>query len=287
MEIVHGHTLSYEPVSLSHRGTGLGFKWLSVGTENTPENYLLVLGKQKDFYSPVHRHNFDQFRYAYQGDFNLTPSLNLKEGQLSYHPEGVQYGPQDDGPEERILLVLQCGGASGQGFLSHPQMRKANQELAERGKFLKGKYYADTNGATNGEAKGIDGYQAIWEHVNGRPLKYPKGRYHTPVLMDPDNFSWTKVKSGTANGGVFKKTLGVFSERELRVEALKIDETGGSITVGGDDAIHLVFVLSGNGIVEDQELQREGTIRLDPGTAATIRSDSGTEMLHYVMPTLA
>ena len=106
MEITHGLELCYGDLGMKHRGDGLSFKRLAKGSVGMPENFVLLLSKQKDFYSPRHKHNFDQFRYAIQGDFNLAPNLMLGEGQIAYHPEGVYYGPQDDGAEERRMLVL-------------------------------------------------------------------------------------------------------------------------------------------------------------------------------------
>jgi hypothetical protein len=319
MEITHGSQLTYEPVSLSHRGSGLGFKHLALGSEADPKNnFWLSLGKQKAFYSPAHKHNFDQFRYAYSGSFNLTPSLTLAEGQLAYHPEGVEYGPQNDGDEERILLVLQCGGASGQGFLSHRQLKRANEVLSGMGRFEKGKFVQTDE--ESGEERRKDGYQAIWEWAMGpeREMVYPRGRYQQPIVMDPEAFGWRAVAplegggevNGRVNGGkkeeeeeehakVWKRTFGVFSERELRVEGLKL-QAGGWMEVGGEGAIHVLFMLKGTGFAagvkdgeeEDEEhLEQESTVRLNPGASVRLwgkggDGEEGMELLHFVMPTV-
>ena len=292
MEVTHGSSMVFKAPNLTHRGDGLGFKYLSLGEENTPENYGLILGRQQDFYSPRHHHNFDQFRYAVKGDFDLGQQLHLQEGQLAYHPEGTYYGPQNDGPEERILLTLQCGGASGQGYMSFAQLEKANQELSAMGKFEKGKYVAE-----DGSVR--DGYEALWEHLNRRKLVYPKGRYHTPVLMDPESFAWKPVRTetqtnsavnGTSNEEdmkAWKKTMGVFSEREIRAEMLKLAPHG-TMKVESGGAIHLLYVLRGAGHIRDETLMRESTIRLKPGVLAEIFSEEEEmELLHFVMPLLS
>jgi hypothetical protein len=119
MEVVKASELNFQPPPLTHRGPGIEFKDLFRGTEGTPENYYFALVKQEKFYFPIHKHNFDQFRYAYQGDFSIASDITIRQGELAYHPEGVEYGPQDDGNEtEHILLIVQFGGASGQGFLT-------------------------------------------------------------------------------------------------------------------------------------------------------------------------
>lgn len=290
MEITHGSQLDFTPPGLDHRGGGLEFKCLSLGEENTLENYSLNLARQKDFYSPVHHHNFDQFRYAVKGDVSLGPDMLLKEGQLSYHPEGAYYGPQqDDGEQERIVLVLQCGGASGQGYMSFAQLRQANKQLSLIGKFEGGKYYSE-----GGTVR--DGYQALWEHVNGRQLIYPEPRYPAPIIIDPRNFAWKSMvalTNGTTSGSlhketsIWKKHLGTFSERELRVEELWLD-SGASLHVGSQDAIHLLVVLDGSGQVGTENLNVESTIRLKPGADAEILCSSGhLQLLHLIMPLLS
>lgn len=289
MEITHGSKRDFTPPGLNHRGGGLEFKCLSLGEENTPENYSLNLARQKDFYSPIHHHNFDQFRYAVKGDVSLGPDMLLKEGQLSYHPEGAYYGPQqDDGEQERIVLVLQCGGASGQGYMSFAQLRQANKQLSEIGKFEGGKYY--TEGGTV-----RDGYQALWEHVNGRQLIYPEPRYPAPIIIDPANFSWrpaAPLTNGTTSGNphqnapIWKKHLGTFSERELKAEEIWL-ESGASLHVGSSDAIHLLVILDGSGQVGAEHLNVESAIRLKPGTDAEILCSSGhLQLLHFVLPLL-
>ncbi|KAJ6097511.1 hypothetical protein N7499_001885 [Penicillium canescens] len=138
MDIGHGKELQYEELGLKHRGSGLAFKYLFLGEENTPENYLFSISRQGAFYSPVHRHTFDQFRYAYRGDVSIAPDL-LHEGELCYHPEGVFYGPQLDEGGQCDVLVLQFGGASGKGYLSFAQIAKGQEKLKEQDRIQKGK----------------------------------------------------------------------------------------------------------------------------------------------------
>ncbi|PWY89235.1 hypothetical protein BO70DRAFT_426872 [Aspergillus heteromorphus CBS 117.55] len=206
MEIIHGSTHPYIPLSLTHRGPGLSFKHLFKGTPGTQENYLFTIGRQTSFFSPLHKHNFDQFRFAYRGDVSIAPDILLREGELSYHPEGVPYGPQRDTEGERDVLVLQFGGASGQGYLGFEELEEAQARL-------------------NGKKKGKDGYEALWEEMCGRPLVYPAPRYAGTVVVKPEGFAWKRVGEGA-----WRKPLGVFTERETVADMWKVD-AGGEVEI--------------------------------------------------------
>ncbi|OOF90598.1 hypothetical protein ASPCADRAFT_135054 [Aspergillus carbonarius ITEM 5010] len=284
-EIIHGSTTPYIPLSLTHRGPGLSFKHLFLGTEQTPENYLFSLAHQSIFYSPRHKHNFDQFRFAYRNSVSISPDIMLQEGELCYHPEGVEYGPQDDPEGGREVLVLQFGGASGQGYLSFGEVAKVQTILKGRGRFVGGKFFEGLEGEDEKEgAKGKDGYQALWEEMMGRELVYPAPGYGGPVVVKPDGFSWVKAGEGEGEGA-WRKCLGVFSERETRVEMVKLDE-GGRLMVGKRDAIQLYFVLKGEGRVDGEEVWQESAVRLQPGDGAEFASEKGMEFLRFVLPML-
>jgi hypothetical protein len=276
MDIVHGKELHYEELGLKHRGSGLTFKHLFLGDENTPENYLFSIARQGAFYSPIHRHTFDQFRYAYRGEVSIAPDLLLHEGELCYHPEGVFYGPQLDEGGERDVLVLQFGGASGKGYLSFAQIAEGQEKLKEQGRFEKGKYHP----AGGGEPK--DSYEALWESYSGHPLEYPAARYHSVIVSKPDNFSW--VPSGGPSN-VFTRTLGVFTERQTKADMIKIGAQG-KIEIGEQNAIQLLFVLKGQGKANGALLEIESAVRLSPETGVLLSSESGMELLRFVLPIL-
>jgi len=42
--------------------------------------------------------------------------LFVEGGEIAYFPESAHYGPQEGG-DDRIVVLLQFGGASGQGFI--------------------------------------------------------------------------------------------------------------------------------------------------------------------------
>ncbi|WP_326725661.1 hypothetical protein OHT59_45940 [Streptomyces sp. NBC_00243] len=99
---------------------------------------MCILGRQDaDFWMPRHRHNFEQIRLPVRSDMNLGHGLVLREGEVGYFPEGTAYGPQEDAlgdaaPGERVQLVLQFGGASGCGFMSIEQRRRAKRDVGDR-----------------------------------------------------------------------------------------------------------------------------------------------------------
>jgi hypothetical protein len=314
MDIIHGKSLPITPIPLKHRGDGLSFKNLFSGIDGTRENYYFTLAHQGAFYSPRHKHNFDQFRFAVRGDVSLGPEMILRERELAYHPEGVEYGPQQDGAGLRDVLVLQFGGASGQGYLSYDQLAKGQAALKERGWFEGGKYYVNSN---NNEGEGevvdelvVDGFQALWEHYHKRPLVYPKPRFDNVVIMKPENFAWREYRSadhhdddddadGAVSGPVWRKLLGTFTERGTTVQMLRIDP-GGRLRIDPTNAIQLLYVLRGEGTArlarssrdEDDKTERfeeESAIRLNPDSEAIALLASGewrVEILQFVLPML-
>ncbi len=122
--------ISLESVPLVERpnireGT-LRTRRLLTGEPGTPGNFSLQLSSTPTYYSPRHRHNFDQVRFQLQGDFDFATDGIMKPGCVAYFPEGTYYGPQS-GPLPSETLVLQFGGASGSGYLSAEQFEQASR----------------------------------------------------------------------------------------------------------------------------------------------------------------
>ena len=281
-DIIHSSTLPFESKGFKHRVNAPSFKYLFTGSPSSPNNYLFFLGLQRDFFSPVHKHNFEQIRYAHKGDFSISPTLTIQPGEVCYHPEGVEYGPQtdpDDG-QERVLLLLQFGGVSGQGFLGYDQLLKVQRDMMDSGKgqFDGGKFFA--SGARERGEKGKDGFEAVWEECNSRRLIYPEPRYETPVLMKPQSFGWRKHGEK-----VWRKHLGSFTERETRVEIVRL-EIGGVWNIEAEEAVQFGFVVAGEGFLNAAKVEFEDAIRLQAGEWATLKSESRLEILRIVVRTL-
>ena len=81
--------------------------------------------------------------------------------------------------------------ASYEEALSLLASLEATEELKKLGTFKDGVFHR--NPGQPGK-KNLDGFQAIWEHLTGRALKYPKPRYDVPILMHPDNYDWVPVE---------------------------------------------------------------------------------------------
>jgi hypothetical protein len=255
------------------------------GTPGTPGNFSLQLGVAPSYYSPRHRHNFDQVRFQLEGDFDFASDGVMKAGSIGYFPEGTHYGPQSS-DSENSTLVLQFGGASGSGYIAADQYEQAAAELARHGSFAKGVY---TRLRPEGGKINKDAYEAVWEEVNGRPLVYPRERYLHPVFMDPESFDWTPLAD---HPGVSCKHLGEFSERRTRIELCKISP-GASFPLA-DNSIYFAIqgsgsVCAGEGTAVTHAFGPRASIYLpaDDQAAATASTSGVVEFLHIGLPRFA
>jgi hypothetical protein len=133
--------------------------------------------------------HFEQIRFPLVGAMNHG-NLDIKEGEVGYIPEGLPYGPQNDplgtyAPGERKQIVLQFGGSSGCGFMSIEQRREAVKELKQIGT-MEDAYYRHPDG------KREWGLNAVWRHVFGKQIKYPRARYKAIAVADPKCFNWLR-----------------------------------------------------------------------------------------------
>jgi hypothetical protein len=264
---------------LEHRGGTFHGRIMVEGTPGTLDNFQISFGQMGgDFNSPRHRHNFEQIRYQLEGVLDYGRDGKLTAGMVGYFPEAVYYGPQSQDPSINCrTIVLQFGGASGSGYLSQAEVKAGMEELKTEGEFKDGVFRrrADVEGKRN-----MDGYQAIWEHANGRPMAYPKARYPQPIFMDPDNYQWVPVKGAP---GVAEKLLGVFTERRSEAGFFRLD-AGARFTARGKGAY---VAIRGDGAVGDQPLRALTTVYLEPGETVTFSANSETELLHFGLPDLA
>jgi hypothetical protein len=276
MRVVREADVPFNNHDTGPRGGGLAFKHMLTGREGTLDNYLWVIAKSDGArYSPRHRHNFDQVRYSLQGDLSIGTRKTVKEGEVGYFPEGTHYGPQDDAGQARTTLVLQFAGASGQGYMSQEQVARAQRELKQFGTFEKGIYHR-----TDGKGrKNQDGFEALWEHVNGKKLVYPKQRYQEPVISDPRNFDWRP----TEQDGVTHKNLGVFTERETRLGFFKL-EPGAVWAQPREHAIRLSFVVSGCGTCGGTAYEDYTCVEGAPGDEVTFTAERPSEIFQIVIP---
>jgi hypothetical protein len=278
MKIVQGDEVPLKR-GLEHRGGTFHGRILVEGEPGRPDNFQLNYGQiGGDFFSPRHHHNFEQLRFVLEGEVSFARDGKLSQGMVGYFPEGAYYGPQSQDPAVRpIVIVLQCGGASGSGYLSQAEVKQGMAELSAYGEFRDGVFRRKPGAAGK---RNTDGYQAIWEHVNGRPMKYPKPRYNRPFFMDPANYEWLPV-AGTP--GVAEKPLGTFTERGTSATFYRLD--AGATLTGTGRAVY--FVASGTGTVDGAPLRRLTTVFVDGGESCLLSADSETVVLRYGLPDLA
>jgi hypothetical protein len=278
MKIVQGDELQWER-GLEHRGGMFHFRRLMEGEPGGLDNFQLSLGRMSgEFYSPRHRHNFEQVRFQLDGALDFARDGKMTKGMVGYFPEGMFYGPQTQDPDTTpMTVVLQCGGASGSGYLCRDEVKAGMDALKSQGEFKDGVFrrHQDAPGKRN-----LDGYQAIWEFVNKRPMVYPKPRYSRPFMMDAAHYEWVPV---TGSPGAAEKLLGVFTERRTQASFLRLEAGAGYYASGRA----IFFVLDGAGEIAGQEFRRLTTILLERGERATFSAREGAQMLRLGLPDLS
>src|ERR1700722_16756594 len=264
---------------MDHPTGQIAFHHLLKGTDGTPENFMYILGRQdRDFFMPRHRHNFDQIRFPLVGTMNHGGGVVVGQGEVGYIPEGLPYGPQDDpvepyAPGERLQLVLQFGGASGLGFMSIEQRRQAWKELEQNGKFV-GPHYHRNDGTS------AWGLNAIWEHVFGDRIKYPRPRYKSIIIADPKVYHWLPMPGAA---GVDRKFLGSFSERGVTVEMIRV-AAGAQWRSEDRNALRLLVVLSGDGTVGGAGVARLSALQVEAGETLALSATTEIELFSIALP---
>jgi hypothetical protein len=246
--------------------------------EPGPRNFALKLVNiEGDFNSPRHRHNFDQVRFQIEGTFDYSADGKLKPGWIGYFPEGTRYGPQKSSGSTWNLL-LQVGGASGSGYTAESEEDRAAAELKAKGGKFEGGVYTFIRG--DGTKVNQDAYEALWEHIHGRPLVYPKERFDRPVLMNSESFNWVPHPD---QPGISVKFLGMFSEAQLKI-AFHRAEAGAKMRLEADS---FYFVLRGAGEAGGKAFGKHSTIHLQPNEQCLASFSQAAELLQLGMPRVA
>ena len=189
------------------------------------------------YFTPRHRHNFDQLRYTLEGTF-VTGHGDMPPGVAGYFPEGTYYGPQKQSGESRIL-ILQFQGPSGDHFLSNEEANATVNKLREQGGVFHDGYYSGVK--PDGKRFNKDSYRAIWEELNDRKLVIPKPRFRTPVMMNVENFGWVPHRR---RDGIDVKHLGSFGEYRSSIGFLRM-ERGSSFLAGQHEDAEIRYLLQG------------------------------------------
>ncbi|MGH9032893.1 MAG: hypothetical protein ACRDY4_10200 [Acidimicrobiia bacterium] len=263
-----------------HRGAGIRFQRLLRGEPDAPDNFeWSIVHFGEDYTTPRHHHNFSQILYVLEGLHEWSPRVSMPEGSVTYSPEGTFYGPQRG--HGSLVLTLQYGEASGSGFMSYDRLAEGSKRLAEssNGRFDDGVWrVVDADGTQRNQ----DGYEAIWEEINRRPVGYPEPRYETPVTMHPDAFDWV----ATAEPGIERRHLGTFSELETTIGFLGY-ASGATHRVEALPSRELHFVVEGAIRVGNGIHGRRTAFMFDPGDDHTIEAMEPTTAYVISLPHFA
>jgi ChrR Cupin-like domain len=232
------------------------------------------------YFTPRHRHNFDQIRYTLSG-VQSTGLGDLAGGECGYFPEGSYYGPQKQ-VGECECLVLQFQGASGERLLSNEEMNATYEKLLKSGGRFENGVYKGLK--PDGSPKNTDSYEAIWEEHEGRDLVFPPPRYREPVMMLAKNYRfWPDRK----RPGIEVKHLGAFSEARTAIGFLRLTP-GAELLAGEQEDAELRFLTEGS-FGYDGTTYGAGTYMYIPNGAATkpLRSVPGATFFTITLPLLA
>lgn len=242
-----------------------------------PDNFYFGISYAPagSFMTPRHHHNFDQMRYMIDGEWH-DPNGVLKSGSLGVFPEGTYYGPQDNPEDAGTVLVMQFGGASGSGYVDKEVMRKAAAELKANGEGkFEGGLYRRNAGVAGPEVQ--DAYEAIWEHVNKRPVEYPEPQYPSPIFIDSNVFPWTPLDGVE---GVSEKALGTFTSCQYKVARYRV-APGARFEAAGRG---VYFVLSGSGALESGPFRDHTTLYLEEDEKAIFEASYVADILYLGLP---
>ncbi|MGH7906834.1 MAG: hypothetical protein ACREP6_09420 [Candidatus Binataceae bacterium] len=264
-----------------HRGGGLDDVWLLSAEEGSVDDYRLGIARaSEEFFSPRHRHNFDQIRFNLAGLMNYGARKFIKAGDIGYFPEGTAYGPQaqSQGEGPAMTMIIQFGGASRGGMLSNRQISVAFEALKKLGRFEKGIFYQSEDAKLPHKTQ-IDAAEAIWEYTTERPLEFPKPRYEEPVIIYPENFAWQR---DIEHPGAMIKKLGSFGELSLEISMLKL--AGAELPIPPRAGRRLFFVIDGEGTVDGEPFRRYSAFEVPKRSAASIASKTTADLLMIGMP---
>ncbi|MGI5144486.1 MULTISPECIES: hypothetical protein [unclassified Streptomyces] len=265
-------TMEYEDLPVSPRGMFTSRKLLREGEVLPGVGVYALIAKfhegEKLFTAPRHKHNFEQIRVVLSGHMDFGPGVVCDPGQVAYFPAGAPYGPERIEGGEQLLLQW------GPDWVTHAQNQKAMRALEQKGEFRKGRYHFVDE---NGEARQIDGSQAVWEWTYGRPQVFVEPRYEAPVKMSPEAFAWVR------DGGISTKVMGRFTENDVTFSMLHWDDMDVAHHLEANRT-SLMFVMHGSVTIAGTTCGKHATIWSDFGEAHDVVGEPGTEVICIGFP---
>ena len=232
------------------------------------------------YFTPRHRHNFDQIRYTLSG-LQSTGHGDLGPGECGYFPEGAYYGPQAQ-KGECHTLVLQYQGASGEHLLSNEEMNATYNRLIDQGAVFENGVYKGRK--ADGGKINKDSYEAIWEEHEGRELTFPAPRYRTPVMMTAERSRWVPDR---ARPGVETRHLGTFTELRTGIGFMRI-LPGACIPAARQGDAELRYMLEGSATYGGKTWPAGSYFFLPQGAPVeTLASPNGASFFIIALPMIA
>jgi hypothetical protein len=251
IEIVN--VLQIKPVVTAHRQTVLRTAEFEDPRDGRRFRCGYSRRKQENYYSPPHRHTFDQLRFCVEGKTKYGP-MRLASGDFAYFPEGVFYGPTESLSEDLASCTIQTQGPSWGCFPTDAECVVAGEQLKGRGEMDRA-----TGQFIWADGRKQDSFEALLEQVQGGPAQYPPARLRVPVQFHTGSFPWLPSKLGP---GVQVKSLARFNAGGPDVEMLRV--SAGSALTGGRAETHRMWVVfSGCGDCGGREVS-EGTFIYSP-----------------------
>lgn len=230
IEIIN--VLDIKPVVTAHRQTVLRTAEFEDPRDGRRFRCGYSRRKQEDYYSPPHRHTFDQLRFVIEGKTKYGP-MRLGSGDFAYFPEGVFYGPTESLSEELASCTIQTQGPSWGCFPTDAECAVAGEQLKGRGEMDRA-----TGQFIWADGKKQDSFETLLEQVQGGPAQYPPARYRAPIQFHTEQFPWLDSKLGA---DVKTKPLARFNAGGPDVEMIRID-AGAGLT-GGRAEVHRMWVV--------------------------------------------
>lgn len=232
------------------------------------------------YFTPRHKHNFDQIRYTVSG-VQSTGLGDLAAEECGYFPEGSYYGPQkQEGDCE--CLVMQFQGPSGEHLLSNDEMNATYEKLLKAGAVFENGVYKGKK--PDGSPKNKDSYEAIWEEHEGRELTFPAPRYRDPVMMLSKQYRFVPDRK---RAGVETKHLGTFNELRTSIGFLRL-KPGAELKAGTQEDAEIRFLLEG-AVNYEGKTWSEGTYFYLPNGAnvPAMSSEKGATFFTITLPMVA
>jgi hypothetical protein len=113
-----------------------------------------------------------------------------------------------------------------------------------------------------------------------RPVKFPRPRYQTVIIMNPQHFNWLPVPGVD---GVERKLLGTFTERQFWIEFIKID-AGAEWVSKTDAGRQLMVALSGTATALGTEIGKLAALQVEPGEELRVSATEETVLYNVGLP---